>query len=137
LSSPIHQRTVKLIKETYESEDRKSLATKEAQAKADQRALQEEGSEFLGKREARGTLYTDEKIEILNPLDERMYMEKVQKGEMELLTLNRGGASGLGVGSLPADFFDDGVRRSQFVREAEKNMPKGYVQEYKMENQVV
>lgn len=51
--------------------------------------------------------------------------------------MNRGGDSGLQIGSLPADFFDSGVKRSQYVKEAEKNMPKDYVQEYKKENQVV
>jgi hypothetical protein len=82
-------------------------------------------------------LYTDEKIEILNPLEEKKYLEKLKEKHGEILTMNRGGDSGLQVGSLPADFFDSGVKRSQYVKEAEKNMPKDYVQEYKKDNQVV
>ena len=94
----IHSRSLQHVNNIQIARDSYNKIEKEAKKKSDLKKLTEDNDDnLLGKKKARGVIYFDEKVEIINP-GEHFQMH-----------------------NLPADFFDDANKRGEFAKNEAKN----------------
>ena len=116
LKSKQHVDTVKIIRDSYNKQN----LIEEKRNLEKIKKIKEDETNLLSKRQGRGTMYMDEKIEILDT-------EYKHNDEMNNEIALKAGL----MHKLPLDFFDDGIKRKEFIKEESKNIKSQNLEKYK------
>lgn len=148
IDSEKHKENLEKVKDAYARG--KGVGGKEGDDEDRPQMEDEDDDEYLKKRAKRGTMYMDEKVEILNPLSEITRDEDLNLGiNTAASKFKKQGKSGgffgkedsdfikskkkngLYIDSLPSDFFDDDEKRRAYAKESHKNFDDEMQEYYK------